>query len=299
MPRAEGARPQGEPMPETMAEQAMTTPGGERSDEGRRGRRRRRGRRGGTGRGHGAGEGGLLTMPPADEGEVEGFESEPTGEPAAMAPMAGEGEGSFGGPREPRERSERRDLRDSREPREPRERDERGERREASSSTPMLTGDALAAEGKRWTEQLLSAMGFESTVRATADGDRVNVTATVESDEQLLGGERGEVREAMQQILNRMINRGEGSRYYLRLEINDFWEKREADLKSLALRLAEEALEKNAEVATDYLNAQERRIIHVTLREDSRVKTYSLGIGHIKRLAVAPADHPGGAVSES
>ena len=170
-----------------------------------------------------------------------------------------------------------------------------------ASGAPLLSGDALAAEGKRWTEQLLAAMGFEATVRANADGDRVNVTVTVENDEQLLGGDRGEVREAMQQILNRMINRGgEGSRYYLRLEINDFWEKRETDLKQLAERLAAEALEKNAEVATDYLNAQERRIIHMTLREDARVKTYSLGIGHIKRLAVAPADHPGGgAVSES
>lgn len=165
----------------------------------------------------------------------------------------------------------------------------------SAGASPLLTGDALAAEGKRWTEQLLAAMGFESTVRANAEGDRVNVTVTVENDENLLGGDRGEVREAMQQILNRMINRGgEGSRYYLRLEINDFWEKRETDLKQLAQRLAEEALEKNAEVATDYLNAQERRIIHMTLREDARVKTYSLGIGHIKRLAVAPADHPGG-----
>ncbi len=163
-----------------------------------------------------------------------------------------------------------------------------------ASSAPLLTGDELAAEGKRWTEQFLAAMGFEATVRATAEGDRVNVTATVENDEHLLAGDRGEVRESMQQLLNRMINRGEGSRYYLQLEINDFWEKREVDLRNLAARLAEEALTKNAEVATDYLNAQERRIIHMTLREDPRVKTYSLGIGHIKRLAVAPADHPGG-----
>jgi len=168
------------------------------------------------------------------------------------------------------------------------------------SSAPLLTGEDLAAEGKRWTEQLFSAMGFEASVRASAEGDRVRVTATVENDEQLLGGDRGEVREAMQQLLNRMINRGEGSRYYLQLEINDFWEKREADLKVLAGRLAEEALAKNAEVATDYLNAQERRIIHMTLREDTRVKTYSLGIGHIKRLAVAPAGFEGGgAVGES
>ncbi|MEO5617327.1 MAG: R3H domain-containing nucleic acid-binding protein [Candidatus Eisenbacteria bacterium] len=177
---------------------------------------------------------------------------------------------------------------------------ERGRRPEsAEAGAPLLSGDALAAEGKRWTEQMLSAMGFEATLRATADGDRVTVVATIEDGENLIAGERDEVRQAMQQILNRMINQGEGSRYHLQLEINDFWEKRETDLKALAQRLAAEALETNTEVMTDYLNSQERRIIHVTLRDDTRVKTYALGIGHIKRLAVAPADFPGGPVGES
>jgi len=176
---------------------------------------------------------------------------------------------------------------------------DRGRGAPPDSGSPLLTGDALAAEGKRWTEQLLSGMGFEATLRATVDGDRVTVAATIEDGGNLIGGENDEVRQAMQQILNRMINRGEGSRYHLQLEINDFWEKRETDLRALAGRLAEEALAKNGEVVTDYLNSQERRIIHVTLREDARVKTWSLGIGHIKRLAVAPADYAGGPADES
>lgn len=167
-----------------------------------------------------------------------------------------------------------------------------------SAATPAMSNDALAAEGKRWTEQLLKAMGFEATVRATAEGDRVDVTATVENDEQLLTGQKGEVRQSLQQLLNRMINRGDSSRYHLQLEINDFWEKRETELRALASRLAEQAIQSNTEIITDYLNAQERRIIHVTLREDSRVKTYALGTGHIKRLAVAPADFPGGESTE-
>jgi predicted RNA-binding protein Jag len=47
-------------------------------------------------------------------------------------------------------------------------------------------------------------------------------------------------------------------------------------------------------MVTEYLNAQERRIVHMTLKEDSRVKTYALGTGLIKRVAVAPADYPEG-----
>jgi spoIIIJ-associated protein len=95
-----------------------------------------------------------------------------------------------------------------------------------------------------------------------------------------------------------MVNRGEGSRYHLQLEINDFWKRREEELQELARQLADRAVANQAEAMTEYLNAQERRIIHVALREDTRVKTYALGDGMIKRLAVAPADFPEGGRAE-
>jgi spoIIIJ-associated protein len=96
----------------------------------------------------------------------------------------------------------------------------------------------------------------------------------------------------MQHLLNRMVNRGEGSRYHLQLEVNDFWQQREDELRRIAMDLAAEALEKSDEAVTEYLNSQERRIIHMTLRDDDRVKTYALGTGLIKRVAIAPADFP-------
>jgi len=205
---------------------------------------------------------------------------------------------------EPREFHEPHEMRDS-EPREPREMRDREPReraprpmREDRPATPALSNDALAAEGKRWTEEFLGAMGFEATVNATADGDRVDVVAEVGANDELLTGPKGEVRQALQHLLNRMVNRGEGSRYHLQLEINDFWKRREEELEQLARRLADEAVNEQRETVTEYLNAQERRIIHVALREDSRVRTYALGDGMIKRLAVAPADHPEGGRGE-
>lgn len=160
--------------------------------------------------------------------------------------------------------------------------------------TPGLSPDALAAEGRRCTEELLRTMGFEAKVTATASDDRVDVVAEVGADDEMLNGPKGEVRQALQHLLNRMVNRGEGSRYHLQLEINDFWKRREEELEQLARDLADRAVANQAEALTEYLNAQERRIIHVALREDTRVKTYALGDGMIKRLAVAPADFPGG-----
>ena len=190
--------------------------------------------------------------------------------------------------REPSSRGAPRREERRREPREHREHGEHGG--EAAAVAP----EELAAQARRVTEDLLKAMGFEATVGATADGNHVEVTAEVAQDEDLLTGRKGEVRQALQHLLNRMLNRGESSRFHLQLEINDFWKRREEELRELARGLADEAVRSGGEVVTEYLNAQERRIVHVTLREDTRVKTYALGTGMIKRVAIAPAGFEGG-----
>jgi spoIIIJ-associated protein len=231
------------------------------------GRRRRRGRRGGRGRG------------PREGAPAETMTARPEAEPMHAPPLESTS------PARPMEH------------RPPAAEPERHAAPTASTMTdeaPGWSNDELAAEGKRWTERLLQAMGFEATVTATAAESHVDVTAAVTADEELLTGRKGEVRQALQHLLNRMINRGEGSRYHLQLEINEFWKRREDELRELARALADDALARHAETVTEYLNAQERRIVHMTLRDDPRVKTYALGDGMIKRVAIAPADFEAG-----
>jgi spoIIIJ-associated protein len=162
----------------------------------------------------------------------------------------------------------------------------------AAANGSGMTPAELEQQATQITRELFTAMGYEAEVSARAEMDRVDVRAIVPSGEEELTGHKGEVRQALQHILNRMINRGGGSAYHLQLEVNDFWERREAELRDLARQLAEEALANRSETVTEYLNAQERRIVHVTLKEDERVRTYALGTGLIKRVAVAPADFP-------
>lgn len=156
-----------------------------------------------------------------------------------------------------------------------------------------MTPDELASTAKQLTEELLGAMGFDSRVGVTSEGNRVDVTVHVDRDDDLLNGRQGETRLSLQHLLNRFLNKGDGSRYHLQLEVNDFWQQREDELTLLARKLADEAISSNAEVQSDFLNSQERRILHVTLKEDARVTTYSLGDGAVKRVAVAPAGFSG------
>ena len=67
----------------------------------------------------------------------------------------------------------------------------------------------------------------------------------------------------------------------------------DGSVRAARVRL-DEVVAGGGELMTEYLNAQERRIVHVTLREDARVKTYALGTDMIKRVAIAPADFEGG-----
>lgn len=173
-----------------------------------------------------------------------------------------------------------------------RDRPERGGEAREGSETPDMNADELVATSRKLTEELLRVMGFEPRVTARAEGNRVDVTVEVDRDEQLLVGRQGETRQSLQHLLNRFLNKGDGSRYHLQLEVNDSWQQREGELTELSHRLAEDAVSQNTEVVSDYLNSQERRIVHMTLREDDRVRTFSLGTGMLKRVAVAPASFP-------
>ncbi len=291
-------------------------------------RRRRRGRRGGRGRRRGERpEGGVATLehlngaeshesemdddavpssfvapPPAPAYAApalaapvaESREPDFEHEPVSVAPAAPDHAGFDRGERRERPSRGGRGDRGDRGGRDRRERGDRGDRGErvTTYTTPELTPAELEAQAIKLTDELLRVMGFEPTVTARAEGTRVEVMIEVAKDDELLTGHRGETRQALQQLLNRYVNRGEGNRYYLQLEVNDFWQQREGELAELAGKLADEAVEKQVEVVTDYLNSQERRIVHVTLKEDARVRTYALGTGMIKRVAIAPASFP-------
>jgi len=155
-----------------------------------------------------------------------------------------------------------------------------------------MSADELIAASRKVTEELLRAMGFDPKIEVRAEGNRVDVTVEVEGDDQLLIGRQGETRQSLQHLLNRFLNKGDGARYHLQLEVNDFWQQREGELTEIAKKMAEDAVTQNAEIVSDYMNSQERRIMHVTLREDTRVRTFSLGTGMVKRVAVAPASFP-------
>ena len=170
----------------------------------------------------------------------------------------------------------------------PRMPEERRSYAAAPESDHEMSAGELEGSARQVTEDMLRAMGFEATVTARVDGDTAEVRAEVPQQSDLLVGPKGEVRQALQHLLNRTLNRGGGSRYHLQLEINDFWHQREDELRAMALQLADDAVADGTEKLTEYLNSQERRVVHMSLRDHPAVSTHAIGDGLIKKIAITP-----------
>ena len=69
-------------------------------------------------------------------------------------------------------------------------------------------------------------------------------------------------------------------------------EKRETVLARLADRAAKRALETKRTVALDPMNAKDRRLIHVALRDADDVATMSTGSGRYRQVVVVPEGSP-------
>jgi spoIIIJ-associated protein len=315
---------------EDVAAVGVAPAGGEDAGEGAAGerRRRRRGRRGGRGRrrgGVGGHEGesspvGTLEAPPdvieADEPEDDAVEMETVRDeapvveaPPAEPPVRHEtpttqevmvNHDDFvrrDRPARPADGGRPRDRDRDRDRGRDRGRDDDRPRRREHPDTPAASPEELEALSRKVTEDLLRAMGFEPKVSVKVDGTHADVLVEVDDDRGLLTGEKGETRLAIQQLLNRFANRGEGSRYHLQLEVNDFWQRREEELEAMAKTLADEAVASGAETHTAFLSSQERRIVHMALRSDARVRTDSRGEDTRRFVVVFPVPGAGGGAS--
>ncbi len=109
-------------------------------------------------------------------------------------------------------------------------------------------------------------------------------------DPAALIGKRGQTLEAIQYLLKKIVNKSTENRTRIVVDIAGHSSKRQDDLQALALRFAEKACRNGKSVIVGRFNPQDRKIIHLALKNDLRVKTQSKGEGYVKKLAVIPRE---------
>ena len=131
---------------------------------------------------------------------------------------------------------------------------------------------------KDLVENLLKEMDLDIEVTVEEQEDKFVVDVTG-NDAALIIGKRGESLDSFQFLVNTIYNKDKSHDEYKRVVVdsNNYKSKREDTLKVLAERMAAKAVRENHDVRLEPMNANERRIIHSALSDNSKVETTSQG----------------------
>lgn len=104
----------------------------------------------------------------------------------------------------------------------------------------------------------------------------------------LLIGKRGQTLQAMQYLVEKVVNKQSEGRYRVQVDIEGYVENRKSNLRQLAARMAEKSKRTGKPVTIGQMNAHDRRIVHMSLKEDGQVRTQSMGEGYYRKLVIFP-----------
>lgn len=110
----------------------------------------------------------------------------------------------------------------------------------------------------------------------------------VGADLAILIGRHGRTLESLQFLTSSIVNRKLGFRYPVVVDVEGYKYRRRQKLEQLARSAASRACRQHAPVRMHPMTPYERRIVHLALREDSRVTTISEGEDPRRMVVVHP-----------
>lgn len=140
--------------------------------------------------------------------------------------------------------------------------------------------------------ELISLMGLEGRVFSRwgepdePDEPRPVVVDVMGDDLSLLIGRRGESLSALQYITRLIVGKELGGFAPVVVDVEGYRARREKQLRQLARRMAEQAVERGQTMTLEPMTPAERRIIHLELRDHPRVYTESVGEGDQRKVTV-------------
>lgn len=154
-----------------------------------------------------------------------------------------------------------------------------------------LTSD-LGGIGQDALETLLKGMGLRAHVQVlkdmTAEDDRAFVLNIVGDDLGILIGRRGETLRDLEYLTRLLVAQKIGKPARLVVDVEGYRTRRERVLNELAKRMAERVQSNRQPITLEAMPPNERRIVHMALRDHPSVTTQSIGEGDHRRVMILP-----------
>lgn len=159
---------------------------------------------------------------------------------------------------------------------------------------PSDQQDDEAQVGKAVLETLLGHMSLTAVIEVrrapVTEGEIspwvLNISGSRASTR--LVGKRGETLAALQYLARLIASRELQRRAELIVDVDGYKARRAASLRTMALRLAEDAVAKQQVITLEPMPPHERRIVHLALRPREDVATRSIGEGRNRKVTIVP-----------
>ena len=142
--------------------------------------------------------------------------------------------------------------------------------------------------------KILKGMGLEvEAIQAMRDGDQIIISIKLVGDPiDMRRGESREFRGSLQYLVNRIVHEGrEGEQRFI-IDFGGQLEQRAVAMGELATQLADKALAIGQVLRIKLVESQDRRLLHLALEKDERVKTFSEGEGRFRVLCIQTQKKP-------
>ena len=132
-------------------------------------------------------------------------------------------------------------------------------------------------------------MGIDAETELVEKADRTEIKLSTTDSSNVIGY-RGEVLDALQTLAGACLNIGRKEYTKVVVDCENYREKRENTLVSLAKRLEEKATALRREVILEPMSPYERRIIHTALADSTTCTTKSEGSEPNRYVVIVPND---------
>lgn len=161
------------------------------------------------------------------------------------------------------------------------------ESEEDAPGEPIDIPDEVVEQGREFLARIVDAINTGSQVTVDKRPDRI--LYRVDGGEAgVLIGKKGQTLEAIQYLVEKVVNKKNDARIRVQVDVEGYLDTRKATLRNLALKMAEKTRQTGRPSSMGQMNAHDRRIVHLALKDHPGVRTQSVGEGFYRKLIIFP-----------
>jgi spoIIIJ-associated protein len=143
----------------------------------------------------------------------------------------------------------------------------------------------ILLKAQETVSEILKLMKMPSEVRIHHDEGSLEIAGDGSG---LIIGKRGQTLDSLQFLVNRIVNKSRQDPFYITLDTEGYRLRHVNHLKAMAIKMGQKAKRTGQSISLEKMNPYERRIIHLTLKDEGGINTRSIGEGVYKKVLIVP-----------